>query len=136
MYMCFLKVAKNGKKARQKPHQKECKHMEKDKNNIVKFSVTNESGIKGLSEDSSLAIVMEHGALTLKACKEISDFVYNLPLERGDYDKLLELLKEQLLTAEREQYMKGFLDGVHATKAGTLEVLADRLLVSDDKNIF
>lgn len=79
---------------------------------------------------------MEHGTLTLQACKETSDFLYSLPLERGDYDKLLELLKEQLLIAEREQYMKGFMDGINATKAGTLEVLADRLLVSDDKNIF
>ena len=98
-------------------------------NNIVKF---NDYRIKGLSEDSNMSIVIEHQPMTLQAVKELSDFVQKLPLSDDDNNKLLELMKHQLLMAEREQYVKGFIDGVTACQAGTLEALGDKLLVSDE----
>lgn len=110
--------------------------MKKKNDNIVKFTGTGESGIKFLSEDSNATILIEHGPLTLQACKKVSDYVYNLPLEEEENSTLLELLKELLLSAERDQYMNGFIDGVNAVKAGTLEVLADRLLVTDGDGVF
>ena len=98
-------------------------------NNIVKF---NDYRIKGLEEDSKAAIVIEHQPMTLQAVKELSDFVEKLPLSNDDNDKLLELMKNQLLMSEREQYIKGFMDGITACSTGTLESLGKRLVVSDE----
>lgn len=52
-------------------------------------------------------VIIEHGELTLKAAKELSDFVASLNLSYVDNDKLIHLMREQLEVAEREQFLKG-----------------------------
>ena len=52
--------------------------------------------------------VIEHGEETLKVAKELSDLVAGLPLSHTDNDKLVHLMKDQLITAEREQFLAGF----------------------------
>lgn len=99
------------------------------KENMISFNV----GIEGLTEESNNVIVVKHGPLTLKAVDKLSKFICDLPVERNSYDKLIELMKNMLLMAEREQYMQGFTDGVVSCKSGSIGVMADRLLVSDEE---
>ncbi len=56
---------------------------------------------------NDIEIVIEHGEQTLKAAKELSDFVAGLNLTHADNDKLIYLMREQLEVAEREQFLKG-----------------------------
>ena len=59
-------------------------------------------------EKGSGQVVIEHGKETLKVAKELSDLVAGLPLSRTDSNKLVYLMKDQLITAEREQFLAGF----------------------------
>lgn len=58
------------------------------------------------------AIVVFRGRETLDAVDNVSNYINQLPLNQSDNDKLLNLLTIMLVTAEREQYLKGFSTGI------------------------
>lgn len=59
-------------------------------------------------EKMSGQVVVAHGVETLKIAKELSSLISGLPLSLADNDKLVYLMKEQLMTAEHEQFLAGF----------------------------
>lgn len=59
-------------------------------------------------EKRSGQVVITHGEETLKIAKELSSLIAGLPLSLADNDKLVYLMKDQLMAAEREQFLAGF----------------------------
>ena len=53
-------------------------------------------------------VIITHGVETLKIAKELNDLILGLPLSLADNDKLVYLMKDQLVAAEREQFLAGF----------------------------
>ena len=59
-------------------------------------------------EKMSGQVIITHGVETLKIAKELNDLILGLPLSLADNDKLVYLMKDQLVAAEREQFLNGF----------------------------
>lgn len=59
-------------------------------------------------EKMSGQVIITHGVETLKIAKELNDLILGLPLSLADNDKLVYLMKDQLVAAEREQFLAGF----------------------------
>lgn len=59
-------------------------------------------------EKRSGQVVITHGEETLKIAKELSSLIAGLPLSLADNDKPVYLMKDQLMAAEREQFLAGF----------------------------
>ena len=59
-------------------------------------------------EKMSGQVIITHGVETLKIAKELNDLILGLPLSLVDNDKLVYLMKDQLVAAEREQFLAGF----------------------------
>jgi hypothetical protein len=59
-------------------------------------------------EKRSGQVVITHGEETLKIAKELSNLIAGLPLCLADNDRLVYLMKDQLMAAEREQFLAGF----------------------------
>lgn len=59
-------------------------------------------------EKMSGQVIITHGVETLKIAKELNDLILGLPLSVADNDKLVYLMKDQLIAAEREQFLAGF----------------------------
>lgn len=72
-----------------------------DAGNIIPFTAKREAEKEG-------TIVITHGMHTLEATKAVSDYIKDLLLESKQSDTLINLLKEQLLIAEREAFVQGF----------------------------
>jgi len=62
------------------------------------------------------AIELEHGPNTLKTIKELSDFVATLNILPDNNNKLVSMMTEQLVIAEREQFLKGFETAIKILK--------------------
>lgn len=69
-----------------------------------------------LNRYADTAIELEHGPDTLKIAKELSDFVATLNISHKDNDKLVYLMRDQLLAAEHEQFLAGFDLGLKIAK--------------------
>lgn len=59
-------------------------------------------------EKMSGQVIITHGEETLKIAKELNDLILGLPLSIADNDRLVYLMKDQLVAAEREQFLAGF----------------------------
>lgn len=59
-------------------------------------------------EKMSGQVIITHGVETLKIAKELNDLILGLPLSIADNDRLVYLMKDQLIAAEREQFLAGF----------------------------
>lgn len=59
-------------------------------------------------EKMSGQVIITHGVETLKIAKELNDLILGLPLSIADNDRLVYLMKDQLVAAEREQFLAGF----------------------------
>lgn len=68
------------------------------------------------TEHDDILLNIGHGEKTLKAIKELSDFVLSLDIKRSEYDKLLQLMKNHLFIAEQEQFTRGFDSGTKLIK--------------------
>lgn len=78
-----------------------------------------------IGEDAT--IIIEHGPKTMTKVLEVSKFVKELPLSDSQNDTLIELMKDQLLIAEHEQYITGFCDCMKTVQAGGFQGLHDKL---------
>lgn len=74
------------------------------------------------------AIIINHGLRTMDAVKETSEYVKSLPLDNTQNEKLVELMKEQLLVAEYEAYIQGFADCMDAVQSGGFKGLEDKIV--------
>jgi hypothetical protein len=59
-------------------------------------------------EKMSGQVVITHGEETLKIAKKLSVLLARLPICLADNNRLVHLIKDQLVTAEREQFLAGF----------------------------
>ena len=59
-------------------------------------------------EKRSGQVVITHGEETLKIAKELDGLIARLPLCLADNNRLVYLMKDQLVAAEREQFLAGF----------------------------
>ena len=59
-------------------------------------------------EKRSGQVVITHGEETLKIAKKLNDLIARLPICLADNNRLVYLMKDQLMAAEREQFLAGF----------------------------
>ena len=69
-----------------------------------------------LNSYADAAIELEHGPNTLKIAKELSDFVATLNILPDNNNKLVSMMTEQLVIAEREQFLNGFETAIKILK--------------------
>lgn len=69
-----------------------------------------------LNSYADAAIELEHGPNTLKTVKELSDFVATLNILPDNNNKLVSMMTEQLVIAEREQFLNGFETAIKILK--------------------
>ena len=52
----------------------------------------------------------------IETTKAVSDYLYDLPLSREQYDKLLGLLTAQVSAIEKNGFMQGLASGIEGVK--------------------
>lgn len=62
---------------------------------------------KAVLRDVEPSIIVEHGEQTRAAVQKVSDYLYALPLSRDQNRKMIGLMHDMLLTAEKEAYEQG-----------------------------
>lgn len=82
-----------------------------------------------------IAILIKHGPLTMEKVNEISEILRKLPLDNGQNDRIVTMLKDTLLMAEHEQYIAGFCECMKTVRDGGFKGLEDRFesMVSQEK---
>lgn len=74
-------------------------------------------------------ILIKHGPMTIEKALELSDLIKNLPLNHSQNGSLISSMKEQLLIAEHEQYIAGFVECMNTVREGGFKGLEDKLEV-------
>ncbi len=87
--------------------------------NVVPFIAKGE----GQNEDT---IIINHGMHTLEAVKAISDYLKELPLNAEQHNTLISLMENQLLIAEHEAFMQGFVSCMDEIQGCGLNVAMDK----------
>lgn len=87
--------------------------------NVIPFIAKREVQKEGV-------ITINHGAHTLEAVKEVSDYIKELPLDTKQIDTLISLLKDRLLIAEHEAFMQGFIACIDEIQGCGLNVAMDK----------
>lgn len=59
---------------------------------------------------------LEHGKETLRVVDEISEFLTSLNISPDNHNKLVSMMTEQLVIAEREQFLNGFETAIKILK--------------------
>lgn len=73
------------------------------------------------------AIIISHGPETMEIARKLSDYVKSLPLGTDQNDKLVYMMRDQVLMAEHEQYIAGFIECMKIVQAGGFQGLQDKL---------
>ena len=77
--------------------------------------------------DCGTAITISHGPETMELVKQVSNYLLKLPLSTEQNDELVDLMKNQLLMAEREQYITGFSDCIKVIQEDGFKGLEDKI---------
>lgn len=83
---------------------------------------------RNIKSEKETAIVIEHGPVTMEIAMKLGEFVKGLPLSVEQNDKLVYLMRDQLLMAEHEQYIAGFSECMNVVHDGGFKGLEDKLL--------
>lgn len=70
---------------------------------------------------------IKHGSKTLEKTLQLNKYVEELPLSDQQKNGLVNLIQEQVLIAEREQYLDGFCNCMRTVQAGGFKGLEDKL---------